>query len=988
MKRLLKPIACLTLTASLACGLAPTSPALAAPAEQSDPAVGRDARPGLDSPAKQNEPADPEAPADPGTADRPEVPGGDDRPSAPARPGADGPAAAPGGAPDAGSGDDTSAPDAAAPDAADPNRISNAAATARAFRKLPPPAAGATQRSTVGRIDLTLANEAPLSKVHERIGVRWDLDEVRVQDGLGSDDAFAGANMKGRGNSTWGEAKKPYQLKFKKKVNLFGMGPAKKWVLLANAFDPSLMRADVASSVAEQLGVAGTMRGKFIDLYVNGRHLGSYYVMHQVEVGSSSIDLSHERGALAEISNIHEPDEVFAHADDGTRILYKDSVANATEADERAAVSLITASYNRFWRAAKAGDWDELNRMADLDSWARWFLVQEFTSNPDAFASNFYLYQNGPDAPLCAGPAWDFDLALNNRRSALWGISDLGNPGRSWAYHDPRDTLTSSRDSNPHAFCDIYALLMDIPQFRALVTDRYRNQMKPALHALPAQMDATAQMIAEMRHDNDLMWKNGNGAAEYASLRSWIVARTAYLDRAYGERLAPESGDYVLRLSDGTSAGALARGGSVVRSDGEVPSTVTLEAQADGTYRISVGASVLGLESARREAAVQLGADRGNLSRWWMAPADNGACTLVNKATGLALSFGGAQAEAHALTNDPAQRVTLAPTRVHRHAGAVAISTSVEVSRAAYASSEHAIVVSREAYLDSIASLSLAGSYDCPILLCETNRVTQPVLDELERLGVRHVTVVGGDAVVGADAYRQLQAVPGLKVERLWGRNAMGTAAKVAERVFQREGRDKGAVVATIAGYHDALSISSYCFRHKVPVLLSADGPSGRLSDEEVKLVNSTTGRIIVTGGEAAVCRAAAEDTFVGRDLVRLGGRNAFDTSNQIATYLVNQGLLRADAVSLATGNPESGGTDALVGSVIAGKADHALVLCWDDPARGLLNDTVIQGGPDSEGAPSFIGAHLSTIARAHIMGGTACVTAETQTRLDRLLTK
>jgi len=56
------------------------------------------------------------------------------------------------------------------------------------------------------------------------------------------------AQIKGRGNSTWSvKAKRPYALKIKKKSEILGMPKGKRWCLLANFFDPSLMRNELAN---------------------------------------------------------------------------------------------------------------------------------------------------------------------------------------------------------------------------------------------------------------------------------------------------------------------------------------------------------------------------------------------------------------------------------------------------------------------------------------------------------------------------------------------------------------------------------------------------------------------------------------------------------------------------------------------------------------------------------------------------------------------
>ena len=57
-------------------------------------------------------------------------------------------------------------------------------------------------------------------------------------------------SIRGRGNSTWLQDKKPYALKFDKKASLWGRPKHKRWVLLANAYDRSMMRYDIAFHIA------------------------------------------------------------------------------------------------------------------------------------------------------------------------------------------------------------------------------------------------------------------------------------------------------------------------------------------------------------------------------------------------------------------------------------------------------------------------------------------------------------------------------------------------------------------------------------------------------------------------------------------------------------------------------------------------------------------------------------------------------------------
>ena len=62
-----------------------------------------------------------------------------------------------------------------------------------------------------------------------------EQDQVTVYDSV---------QIRGRGNSTWSLSKKPYKLKFNEKERFLGpdRANAKKWTLLANAADKSLIR--------------------------------------------------------------------------------------------------------------------------------------------------------------------------------------------------------------------------------------------------------------------------------------------------------------------------------------------------------------------------------------------------------------------------------------------------------------------------------------------------------------------------------------------------------------------------------------------------------------------------------------------------------------------------------------------------------------------------------------------------------------------------
>ena len=96
--------------------------------------------------------------------------------------------------------------------------------------------------------------------------------------------------IRGRGNSTWSQPKKPYRLKLDKKTDLFGMGKSKHWVLLANYLDESLQRNTLAYNLSGAMGME-QMSTVFVDVILNGDFVGNYQLCENIRVDSTRVDI-------------------------------------------------------------------------------------------------------------------------------------------------------------------------------------------------------------------------------------------------------------------------------------------------------------------------------------------------------------------------------------------------------------------------------------------------------------------------------------------------------------------------------------------------------------------------------------------------------------------------------------------------------------------------------------------------------------------------
>nr|MCR5215101.1 CotH kinase family protein [Eubacterium sp.] len=96
--------------------------------------------------------------------------------------------------------------------------------------------------------------------------------------------------IRGRGTSSWIiPDKKPYKMKFDKGQDLFGMGKNKHWVLLANAMDNTFLRNKITYKLGEELGMDYVMSSIPVEVVMNGRYYGLYYLCEHVRIGKTRI---------------------------------------------------------------------------------------------------------------------------------------------------------------------------------------------------------------------------------------------------------------------------------------------------------------------------------------------------------------------------------------------------------------------------------------------------------------------------------------------------------------------------------------------------------------------------------------------------------------------------------------------------------------------------------------------------------------------------
>ncbi|WP_298767858.1 CotH kinase family protein [uncultured Fibrobacter sp.] len=215
--------------------------------------------------------------------------------------------------------------------------------------------------------------------------------------------------IRGRGNNTWGYPKKPYAIEFKKKQSILGMPESKKWVLLANYRDRTLIRNAVAFEIARKMGQEWTPQGRFVDVFLNGTFIGNYFFCEKIEVKRNRLALN-EESFLLEFDTHFDANYKFKTivGDYPVNLKYpkepEDSLFNYIFNYINEIVRIVHQSY----------EFERLNEYIDMESFATYFIINEVTQNSEIQTpKSFFAYKNSKEK-LKAGPVWDYDYATFN----------------------------------------------------------------------------------------------------------------------------------------------------------------------------------------------------------------------------------------------------------------------------------------------------------------------------------------------------------------------------------------------------------------------------------------------------------------------------------------------------------------------------------------------------------------------------------------------
>ena len=237
--------------------------------------------------------------------------------------------------------------------------------------------------------------------------------------------------IKGRGNYTWKWDKKPYALKLGKKSKVLGMPAHKRWILLANWRDHTLLRNDATFELSRRAGLPYTVKGQFVELEFNGEYRGNYYLCEQIKIDENRVNITPleddfndlSGGYLMEIDSYWDEINKFKSEYFTLNYMFKepdeDPAADGFDSRYQDGYTWMENYINEFEKVLKTKsavvERKEYEQYLDVGSAIKFLLVNELSGNRDFFQNgthsgphSTYLYKD-KGGKLFMGPGWDFD---------------------------------------------------------------------------------------------------------------------------------------------------------------------------------------------------------------------------------------------------------------------------------------------------------------------------------------------------------------------------------------------------------------------------------------------------------------------------------------------------------------------------------------------------------------------------------------------------
>ena len=368
----------------------------------------------------------------------------------------------------------------------------------------------------------------PIVSKEEYLNASLQILGTKVYDGLES----AVCQIRGRGNTTWDWPKKPYLLKLDSKQSIFGLPKHKRWILLANFMDRTLMRNLVSMKVSSMTNLAWTPHCVPVELVLNGKHQGSYLLIEQVRVDKNRVNITEMKttdnagdaltgGYLLEL-DFHYDNKVQWIDPHGHNNQWGDGIPFAVKSPDEDEITPQQTAYIKQYisdaaEALYGPDFKDPEKgyakYIDVDSFIDYWIVFEVMGNHELGNPGSVYMHKDRGGKLVAGPCWDFDWGVLSYNTSPQAKTGLINGSAIW-----------------------YGRLRQDPAFEAKLKARFQ-ELLPQLETIPNYMDEYERLLTASAKLNFAMWNPADDGMINGDENMSFHDAVARLKSIYQERL-------------------------------------------------------------------------------------------------------------------------------------------------------------------------------------------------------------------------------------------------------------------------------------------------------------------------------------------------------------------------------------------------------------------------------------------------------------------
>ena len=372
-------------------------------------------------------------------------------------------------------------------------------------------------------------------------------DEITIYNADGSQDCKVLGGVRLRGNTTQEYPKKPFAIKFAEKKSVLGMPEHKRWVLLANWLDHSMIRNTVAFDIAQAVeyawrqsngaigdGIPWSVHGQNVELVLisdegKARHVGNYLLCEQIKIDGDRLDINDsyedvvkkngsatfdQCGYLLEVDNSYDEDYKFKTSK-GVPFMFKDAVPDDFLTTVKNKVQGIETNLYKGTEAGYTAAFKDL----DINSLIDQMLIWELAMNREyGDPKSIYMFMNG-NGKLSAGPVWDFDRGTFQNPTLATKLCNkvgiFGGNDPTYRIKDYNGWLYSrSQESDNYSYV-WYRQLVKSSVYKEAVKARWAVIYPILRDYIPVMIQSYGQQLAKSYTYDSAMWPTSKEDIRY-----------------------------------------------------------------------------------------------------------------------------------------------------------------------------------------------------------------------------------------------------------------------------------------------------------------------------------------------------------------------------------------------------------------------------------------------------------------------------------------